>query len=123
MEALYRKENPAFDAASKRSEEVAERYLDPISRLLVELEAKIKGMNIATRFRRDKQPNFEYVYGVNPTLVGLNEADFKRGQLLSDIHSLMTAHTRTIGMLDGLIMDMEATKTEDDGTQPPLKAG
>ncbi|MEK7186581.1 MAG: hypothetical protein AAB675_04465 [Patescibacteria group bacterium] len=108
-----RRINPALDNALSRVEEEKVRYLEPVVEYFGHLEEEIAEMQIASRFRRDKKPDFRGIVGTNPMLTDLNEAEYKRAQLKSDLDRVRGKAMILIGEVETLVMDMEATKIED----------
>ena len=113
--AQARKDNPALDAAYNRAEEEKVKYLEPLVDYFARLEEEIANMPMAQRFSRKHGPNFDYDTGrgIRSPLVGdLNEAEYKRTQLLFDVQRAKSMAMRLIGNLEGIILDMEAAKID-----------
>jgi len=110
-----RRRNPNLDAALNRAQREKETYLEPLIGYFARLEAEIANMSIASRFRRDKKPDHcrsGKVSGPSPLYAELNEADYKRAQLLNDLRKICGRGMSLIGLIESLVLDMEATKTE-----------
>ena len=110
--AEARAANPALNAAYEKSEVVTQKYIDPMVEFFDTLEKEITEMPIATRFRTDKEPDLTGIYNINPLMRGLTEAEFKKAQLLGDLQVIRTRVMLLSGWIEGLVMDMEATKSE-----------
>ena len=113
-EAEARKQNPAYDAARIRQEAEKQKYLAPVIEYFAKLEEEIATMPIAQRFRRDRKPELGSGVGTcySPQVADLNEADFKRTQLLSDLQRTRSEAMNLIGSVEAIVMDMEATKLD-----------
>lgn len=117
-ERLLREACPAFDAALTRAEGKKEEFFGAAVRYILEVKQEVSVMHVAGRFRTDKRPNHED-YGmdhgngmVNPMLRGLSEAEFKRAQLDGDLQTLVGEIMIVAEKFKGVILDIEATKTE-----------
>lgn len=73
-------------------------------------------MPIAQRFRKDKKPDLSMVAGGQgqflPHVLELSEAEFKRAQLMADLLSSKGKAMGVIGEIEGILMDIEATKRD-----------
>src|SRR3989344_1510345 len=113
---LIRPENPHYDAAEARVHQLMERAsVSEAMQVMDELEAEVRTMNIAERFNPEKLigravEGFE-ASGIAPDKRHLTEAEYKREQLLANIRTLKGDLLRTIGGLETVVMDIEATKT------------
>lgn len=111
-ESEARRYNPALDKALNRADEEKVKYLEPVVEYFGHLADEITEMPIAARFRRDKKPDFTGTVGTNPILTDLNEAEYKRAQLKSDLDRIRVKAMILIREVGVLAMDIEATKTE-----------
>lgn len=115
-EAEARKYNPAFDTARTRQESEKQKYLAPVIEYFGRLEEEIISMPIAQRFSRDHGLNFTAGGTPEEQILlqyhNLSEAEYKRAQLLVDLRTLRGKAMNLIGGVEGLIMDMEATKLD-----------
>lgn len=107
--------HPAFEAAQARAKDIIERAsLNEAIRIIQGLRDEVSKMKIADRFNPDKKPSeSEYiVQGMNPSWKDLNEPEFKRQSLLHDLEMIETEIASSIGRLNAIVMDIEATKLD-----------
>jgi HemK-related putative methylase len=124
-------ESPGAIMAKARAVELVNRAhlgLDEALEVVSELEQEVSAMRIPSRFSRTKKPS-ESPYmpnGLYPSLEGLTEDTYKRQQLLIHLGSLRNdlTHSRynsilpeILYRLEFIVMDIEATKTEDSPEQ------
>lgn len=108
-------ENPAFDAAEHKATDIQEKTLDPLMAILGDLRTELVDMPIARRFSREKSPLAERDHRggiINPMLVGLNEAEYKRAQLDADLRNLQQDAISLSCRIRAVVMDMEATRID-----------
>lgn len=109
-----RRHDPVLDAAHKKAEGSVRTYLDPLIKFFDGLETEIKEMPIASRFRRDLGPIILSQGQVNPDRTkGPNEAEYKRKQLLGALKKIRGIAEGLDLKIESLVLDIEATKTED----------
>ncbi len=114
---VLRVDNPAQLAAEARAKLLIEQaQLNEAIRVVTDLISEVQKMPISARFRRDRRPSESPYAGsanpLNPLLRGLDEAEFKRQTLLARLASLGGSITLAVGQLEGLVLDIEATKTD-----------
>ena len=114
----------ALDAAEKRASEVGERaFLNEAIKIISELEHEVRTMHIANRFSRIKKPS-ESGYAPKPLNLlwkDLTEDEYKRKQLLVDLEHLKQQILSATTGLKMVVMDIEATKTDDISNQSEVK--
>ncbi len=116
---LVRPENPHFDNAEAKAKSFTERATMETFKVIDELKAEVEGMTVAKRFKQTGKVGDEAgPYGnrvTNPLLRHLPEAEHKRQQLLRDLEQIRAEMARNAGALEGVIMDIEATKRDYSG--------
>jgi hypothetical protein len=108
-----RRQQPALDEAYKKAEQAVRDYVDPLISYFNGLEVEISDMPIAQRFRRDRKPeHFATSRMVHPMFAELSEADFKRAEIKSHLEHIRAAAMNLAMGIEGLVMDIEATKVD-----------
>jgi len=107
-----------FANAQRRAQELAKQYQLGVSEIITSLMQEVETMPIASRFSttRTIADNLETriipIHTINPILVHLTEAEFKRAQLILNLRELRTRIGSDSHRLMEVIMDIEATKAE-----------
>jgi release factor glutamine methyltransferase len=128
-------ETPAVIVAKTRVSELTSRIMleGGISKVMEELRAEVSNMSMPRRFSRTRIPYHKHHEAgvLNSSFVGLAEDEHKRQQLLLNLDSvgaeipeaiLKGDIARAIYLLEAVVMDIEATKTEstEDGEDPVI---
>lgn len=113
-EALAAAIVPEFKASLARADELmAACHFNEAIRVIDTLIKEAEDMKIASRFRADLlMKDKVLIHDLHPDLQEMNEAEFKRAQLLRDLQKVRTAILDTIGQLHNIVLDMDATKIE-----------
>ncbi len=115
-ETRARRMNPLLDAAYEKAEDVVAEYVAPLVAYFNRLEEEVDHMPIAERFSREHGPNFDFSTseGIpHPSLMDLNEADYKRAQLKSGVEKARSRAMVVAGLIKSLVLDIEATKQDE----------
>ncbi len=125
QDMLIRPENPGHDAAEARTKELMEKAsvggaLSVIDELILEVEQ----MPIADRFKKTGNigehigHHDAHIEGdvraniINPAFKKLPGSEFKRQQLLANLQKTRQQILTAVAGLEGIVMDIEATKTD-----------
>ncbi|MFA6177450.1 MAG: hypothetical protein WC694_00970 [Candidatus Paceibacterota bacterium] len=106
-----------LNAEARASSLIERARLNEAIRVIEDLEAEVRDMKISDRFSRTAKPS-ESVYsslggGMNAALLkGLTEDEYKRQVLLINLRSIRESIDSTIGGMERVILDIEATKQE-----------
>jgi hypothetical protein len=109
-------ENPKFQAALKRAQELVKKAQFNEAIVLIEdLESEVETMVIARRYSRIKKPS-ESSQGINiqimnPALKGLSEAEYVRQTILIELRNVKNTIITATQRLQDIVIEIEATKT------------
>ena len=101
-----------IEAKAKANAIIEKAKLNEAIRVIQRLEAEVKVMTISPRFSQTKRPS-DSVYNIdamNPNLVELTEAEYKRATLLMALEQIKNKILSSVGDLEIMVLDIEATK-------------
>jgi len=116
---IIKANHPEFKQAQQRADSIQEQFLEGGVKLLSELAKEVSTMPIAsTRFSPTRKmlendlrvDERTFIETMNPDLT---EAEHKRIQLLDDLRQANNEYHSLANRLAALVMDIEATRTED----------
>lgn len=109
-------DSPELEASKKRASSLSSRFLASGTEVISELTAEVGSMHVAQRFNPERKMlanahlrKRTQIEAANPDIT---EPEHKRAQLDMDLRGIQEEYKRLADRLAGVVLDIEATKTD-----------